>query len=496
MSTSGTSPASGAAGSAADGGRAPARDGSLAVALMQTAEVRGMVRSALPRLLSAWAGRSRLRRVLAAILGKTILGGFEGRGEGEREPSIRGLLREPERARQLATQLPGLLNRILYLATAASEAAASLAPEEKARLRAAVLENVDLGRAGALLTTVASIANEAEAADPGRVAERLRPGFREWVRNVDFGELKARVDALAEHAPALAEVVNEELWRYPAKMVCILSLLPSGVNAGIRASARTVQPINRLAPDLVADVILSLVRDLKGEEVGRLINEACELVRKTHTGSVLIGDHGKPQLPEDLSVLIGDVLRSVDVELLLKARAMLAETGEATDGAVCALLAERPELARELIASRFRRQASALRRLGRRTDLLERALSDEEIAAAVTRGIGEVDAQELAETLSRLLAIVNRVRERSPGTIRETLSQTIASLDQDEARQAVRWLVEDVVAALEPLAPEIVPPVLRGITELLNRGGSAGDGELRRAVDGLREAFGRKEVAA
>jgi hypothetical protein len=264
------------------------------------------------------------------------------------------------------------------------------------------------------------------------------------------------------------------------------------VNASIQALTASLGPMNRLAPDLLADVLLSLVRDVKAEEVGRLVNAACEVFRRVHTGSVLIGENGKPQMPADLSALVGDALRSVDIDLLLKVRALLADTGESTQNALLALLEEQPALVREMVAGRFRRHASGFRRLARATDVLERALTDDDIAAAVTNGLNEIDAQELADTLNRLLAIANRIRDASPNALRAVLVQVIGGLDDREAGETVCWVVADLVAALKPVAREVLPPVIKGLADLL-ASEATDDGELHTAVDALRVALSPKE---
>jgi DNA-binding transcriptional regulator YdaS (Cro superfamily) len=402
------------------------------------------------------------------------------------------MLRQPQQARQVAAQLPKLINGLLNTSTAVSEGVALLPPEEKARVLGEVVEKLDQALAGKLLTSVVRFLNEARAADPVALAERLRPGFRAWAGNVDFGELKTTVDSMAENTATFVGMLNEEMWQYPTKMVCLLSMLPAVVNATIQALTASLGPMNRLAPDLLADVLLSLLRDLKAEEVGRLVNAACEIFRRAHTGSVLIGENGRPQMPADLSALVGDALRSVDIELLLKTRALLADTGESTQSALLALLEAQPALVREMVAGRFRRRASRFRRLARATDVLERALTDEDIAAAVTSGLGEIDAQELADTLNRLVAIANRVHDASPDALRVVLTQIIGGLDEREAGETVRWGVAGLVAALKPVAREVLPLVIKGLADLL-ASDADGDGELHAAVDALRAALSPKE---
>ena len=56
-------------------------------------------------------------------------------------------------------------------------------------------------------------------------AEILRPGFRELIEKIDFGELKEAMDCSQDDITAVVKMANEEMWRYPAKVVCLLSLL-------------------------------------------------------------------------------------------------------------------------------------------------------------------------------------------------------------------------------------------------------------------------------
>jgi len=115
-------------------------------------------------------------------------------------------------------------------------------------------------------------------------AESLRPIVRELVENIDFGEVKEAAEFHRENIGDAVAMINEELWRYPAKVICLLSLLPAAANMTVSAAKETLMPINKLAPDLLADVVFSLVDDVDGKNIGELINELSELVRKIRTG--------------------------------------------------------------------------------------------------------------------------------------------------------------------------------------------------------------------
>lgn len=325
-------------------------------------------------------------------------------------------------------------------------------------------------------------------------AESLRPVVRELIEGIDFGELKEAADFHKDNIAAVVKMANEEMWRYPAKVICLLSLLPAVVNMAVSATKETLTPINNLAPDLLGDVVFSLMDDIDGKNVGRLINELCELVRKIHTGSTLLGEQGKPQLPNTLSRLTRETMSTVDINLLLKARTLLQEIKEVSLKAFIDQVEQSPELSRELFQNHFLSVVAFIRNWSHKADAFERVFSDKDIAREFAKGMGEIDAQDVAKTISSLCGIVNRVRAVTPGVIRNTLSQAINSVDADEAGETVRWLTEDIVESLKPVASEVLPPLIRGIADLLRPDPTGGSREIEEALAYFKSAVNGKEA--
>jgi hypothetical protein len=331
-------------------------------------------------------------------------------------------------------------------------------------------------------------------AEDADYAERMRPVFRELIEHIDFGEIKESADLHRDDIASFIRMANEEMWRYPSKVICLLSLLPAAVNMTVSATKETLKPVNNLAPDLLGDVVFSLVDDIDGKNIGLLINELCELVRKIHTGSALLGEPGKPQLPNTLSRLTRETISTVDINLLLKARTLLAEIREVSLKALIDQLEQSPELSSELFQNHFLSMVAFIRNWSRKADAFERVFSDEDIAREFAKGMGEIDAQDVANTISRLCGIVNRVRNITPGIIRNTLSQAINSVDADEAGETVRWLTEDIVESLKPVASEVLPPLIRGIADLLRPDPAGGSTEIAEALAYLKSAINSKEA--
>ncbi len=459
----------------------------LASALAGTREFGSFLTEAAPAVLGVWAGEGMFRRGLASVITKLIEWGFSNRSGGPRR-SVAEICADPAVLRDAAGLAPRLAGGLLGAVESLLGGMESLPPDERRRIVSGCLERARPGGTlGRQLGSIIRIINGLHEADPVFFSKLITPHLREWIEATDFGELKECVDSSSADAVALLGAVNEELWRYPAKVVCILSILPSIMNMALDAACVSLAPLNRLAPDLLADVVLSLMREADGKRMGALINEATELLRKLFTGSELIGEQGRPRLPEDVAGFVEDAARTIDVEAFVKARAMTADALEQTRGRLIGMLVERPELLRALLAERFDRLGRGVRRFGRGTDCLERALSDEDLAGVFTRALGAVDAQELASALGRFLELLNRVHDLRPGLLAGFTAQVIGSLDGREVGQSARWLMEDLARAVAPIAPEVVPPVMMAAAELI---AAAGDGDdMLMARTALRKAL-------
>jgi len=357
----------------------------------------------------------------------------------------------------------------------------------KARMSATVEQVVDQ-----VLSSKAEVPDK--IAGEADYAESLRPLVRELIEHIDFGDVKMAVDGSLDDVTAVVRMANEEMWRYPAKVVCLLSLLPAAVNMTISSVKETLMPINTLAPDLLSDVVLSLADDIDGKNIGMLINELSELVRKIHTGSLLLGEPGKPQSANTLSRLTRETMSTIDVNLLLKARTFLTEIKEILLQSFIDLLEQSPELSREFFQSHFVSMIAFIRNWSRKADAFERLFSDEDIAREFAKGMSEIDAQDVANTISRLCGILNRVHSATPGIIRNTLSQAINSVDANEVGETVRWLTEDIVQSLKPVASEVLPPLIRGIADLLRPDPASGYREIDEALAYLKSAINSKEA--
>ncbi|MCU0847513.1 MAG: hypothetical protein MUD12_06460 [Spirochaetes bacterium] len=450
----------------------PALLNDLMRAFVQTSEFKVMMHTLLPEIASQWAGKNPLKKIPAGYLIKSFQKSF---------------VPDTEESNSLVNVLLGALDTAL-------KESRSLPDDERVNLAQMLTGGIDAGIIGSIITGIAGLVNSTRTAGQASVSGKSRENFHGFIEAVDFGEIKEAVDGSEENFTAMVKMANEEMWRYPAKMICLLSLLPAAVNMSVSAIKETLKPINSMAPDLLGDVVLSLADDINGKNIGMLINELSELVRKIHTGSALLGEPGKPQLPNTLSRLAKETMSTVDISLLLKSGTLLAEIKEQTQQAFMELLEQSPQLSQEYFKSRFTSIITYIRKWSRKTDAFERLFSDEDIAREFSSGMSGIDAQELADTINRLCGILNRVHEVHPGLILNTLSQTINSLDPYEVGESVRWFTTDVVESVKPVASEILPPVIRGIADLIRHDPAGGSEEIQDALDYLKSALNSREA--
>ncbi len=321
------------------------------------------------------------------------------------------------------------------------------------------------------------------------VNDEVRENFRRFIEAVDFGELKEALDRSSALSGPYIKMINEELWEYPAKVVCLLAMIPALSNTAFTAAKETAAPLNRMAPDLLTDVILSLMRDIDIKQVSSLINELSELVRKIHTGSALIGEPGRPAIPEVFNKISKDLTDSIDIPLLLKAGLMFGEIKEQVINSISGAVNSHQGLLADRIMNGFRHSSSAASRMGRSLDSIEKNFNDRNLADLISAGLAEIDVQELSDSINRICELINRIHESDPDIIRGPLTQFFSSLDPYESAEAIRRTFDDIAESVKPAAPIILPPLLKGIGEMISSARDENPNEMDEALRTLKQAM-------
>ncbi|HVN72906.1 MAG TPA: hypothetical protein VMU10_12890 [Desulfomonilia bacterium] len=319
---------------------------------------------------------------------------------------------------------------------------------------------------GKLITVWAEIVNTDHADDPVCHARRRGETILNFLKNTDFGEIREMVETSEPCFMKTVEAFNEQLWKYPAKVGSILGTLLAGINIGIRSVRETLRPIEKnVGPDLLADLILSLVKGLNAKEAAVLINAACEFVRRLHTGNHLLARAGKPLLQIYLTTLLQESLPDLDPVLVRKAKVALAEDREAVTNAMADALSGNPALVLEMVAAYGAAKTPLLKSASRKIRLFE-DVDQHALAEALSKGLSDLDTYEIAEVINGFLRIINRIHEIKPEIFSNITHSIADSLDTQEVRSAAQWLIPEIADAVRPIVTAAAPQ-MKGLFSIL-----------------------------
>jgi len=464
-------------------------------AFVHTDAFRHILIALLPEVLDLWASGSRLKQFFAGPLSKHLARSFAKSEGADRDKNpLEILLADPRFIQDLSEELPALIEGLMEMLSTLSQSLLTIPVDERTKLLKNIIEQLPLEEPGRMISRLGQMISEIHETDPTFLTETARTKTRELIHHIDFGQIKETIDKAEEDIVATVQMVNEELWQYPAKVVCLMAVFPSLANIALQALTKTMVPMNDMAPDLLADVVCALLREIKGEKVGSLINETTELIRKLHTGNVLIGEPGRPQLHEELEKLAVHALAEIDLPLLLKSRELLFEFKETFDKMLLEVSIQNPELAKAFFQHPFRSLAGKSRAWARRADICEQLFTDADLAEQFSLGWAELSGEELAEIINRFCTLLNRAYDGSQSATGNLPSRILDSLDVYEVGETAQRLSRDLVEGLKPLAPDIMPPLLKGVAELITAADQSDEDALGDAMASLRKAFNGKEA--
>ena len=424
-------------------------------ALMKTPAMRETLSILIPEVAQLWAGDNRLKSKIAGPIGKSIQKGLQTDNN-----------RNNSRAPHACRVMPDIITSLMSALESAAQAFEALSPEEKEKQVKALFVHFGTGQAGRILTRVMGALHDLHGRNPTVLADAMTPVVQKWIEKTDFGALRDVADTIEPEIRALAIGINDTLWRYPSKLVLSLSFLPDLMNLVAVCLGETIGRFNRAAPDLVADILLSLVRSVDGKSLGAALSELTELVRKIHTGSALIGEPGAPRLQEDLRQLAAGIVEQLDSQTYWAARVALAEDREVLRRSLAAVLADHPDVITEGIKTYAARQNPVWRARRNGLEAMD-AIPDNDLGTALEEGLADLDLQELGEVVNLSGILANRLMALKPELIRSLAEQVVASLDMGEIETALRDILHAAGPHLRPVWRAILPEVLSETCRIL-----------------------------
>ncbi len=459
--------------------------------LLQTKEFKEMTGALMPEVLRVWAGDSSFRRMVARLVGKTMESSLLSPEQGDGKTPT--MWEDLELTALLLEKLPALVNHGIKGTGGISKVLDSLSDEKKQTVMGEALKAIDSASLGEAVSTFIRIINEIHENNPTFVSDQMQEPIQRLVENLDFADVEDIVKHSQNDLVGLVRAVNVVFDRYPAKVVCLLGIVPATINVITAISNEASSQLDNMPPDLLTEVILSLMEDIDGKAIGEAINYQNELLRKIHTGSALLGPAGHPQFTQELTRKLKEIVSVIDTEVWWKGRQAIAEVKEARENAKYALLQEKPEMLAAQLKEAPVLANAKIRSLVTTVSLLDE-FDDEEMAEAVAEGALRLDMQGLAEALNLHASVANRVRKSKPDLAMSMLESFSYSLDIQELGDAAQWLMRDVAVSFKPLIRSVFPHVVEGICECLAPDNDAEQEGVERALGALRELLNPKEA--
>jgi hypothetical protein len=457
--------------------------------ILHSKEFEEILHILVPEVINRWAGVSVARKTVSRPIKSHILKSFT-RSSGQ-SPS---LFKNPDLTRNLLESIPASLDAVIKSVHEVSKTIEALPAWDKEEIIGKMLSNMNGAETGAILTRAVRIINEIHKTHPTFFADHFKAPFEKWVENVDFGEIKDFADNVGPDILALVKNANDALWNYPAKPVLLATLIPGIVNLVLGVFQDTVVRFNNFPPDLLTDVLLSMFRDLDGRNIGMFVNELSEFVRKSHTGSALIGDTSSPKFPDDLSRLLEEILNTIDVKLLWKGLDAVRDGRGSINKVWLDLLKDHPEMVVEMLKRYPSALNSVINGMNRKVALVE-ALSEEEVAEVAQEEISAIDVSDFADTINMLCMTANGIRKQKPDIITSMISQFVNSLDLFELEDTLKWVAKDVLDEFKPVGRLIAPQIVLMLSEWLapDENDDGYDEETEKALNALQARLLNRE---
>lgn len=275
----------------------------------------------------------------------------------------------------------------------------------------------------------------------------------ETIATHDLSVMKECSDAIAQHAPQVVGTVARDIWAYPAKVLVILGCIPSFANCIIRSANNVLQPLNEQAPDLLADVIIALIKEIDAKMLGCTANQLLEIIRKFDTGDELI----KESSSSPFEIAAKDIMAEVfsDGDAWQKTYQRLLSLKNKIHNGIFEAVHDNPQTLRSMMhvvmLNKLQNIAMA------RKYLLEYSLYRPD----------ELPVEEIAQLFNAVLRYITVLHDEHPDVFMSLINRFSHAIDTGVVEEFINT-AGDCFTALQPVLNKMFPFVLTCWTKLLH----------------------------
>ncbi len=463
-------------------------DSSLAMLLtelIKTSEFRDISSEVTRGIIESWAGNQPLKKKL----GRYITDKLETK-DRKKPVELAALFSDPLFLDRFHSQIPVLLKGFSGILETYFQQLSNLPPNTQQQVIEGVTGSLTSSDLASISNSLFKTTKSIQEKNPAFFSEQLGLVFAGWFSQTDFGEIKETLKLSENDISAAVKSLNDTVWRYPAKLIILLSFIPDLFNLSADGLKETLSRFNQAPPDLITDILTAMISELDASRTADLINELTELINKIQVGSALIGEPGSPLLQQAISDFSDQVYEQVDQALFDKCRMTLARQKNVLAGTAA-------EVPGRLIRDMSYQTALAglrMQQLNRKLAALEE-LPDGEFEKALKAFTSGLESQEINEFIDLAFRLLERVNERGSEEIPGFIKQIYGQLDLYQIQDGFSALGTVFGEPLRPLGRAIVPDLIIGVCDILSPENDEFEDSAKKAREALRSLFKSGEGA-
>lgn len=459
--------------------------------IIDTPEIRDLLFGVGNAWLKNWSRSGILKKAVGKPMG-WVLSKTLDLGKAEELPSVFG---KPEHIETVVNEIPQLLHSMAGIMLSVVRAVESLPNDRKKAMLDRLFSGFPAKPDGEVTKSIIRIIEEVYQGDPTFFSSLTTPLVERWVAQTDFGELRHLFDLTKKDIEALISGVINSFFDYPAKLVTTLSVAPEAANLGLSVIDTLLGHFNAMPADVFADLLLAMARQIDTRTAGKIFRKINEVIRQLHTGSTLIGEMDAPQFTSDLREKIVDFMDEIDPELTIKARNALIDGRETVLTSLIEAAEARPGLLNLWLSQLSSRWNSDIRLFKLKIQVIE-TLSEDDAVSALSAGLSNWNAYDLAEAVNAISRMMNRMRTLNPDIIQELVTEFVNSIDRYELEETLDWALRDLGKAVRPVFRTAAPFVVRELCGFFRpeEEDDGYDNAMEKAREDLSRLFAVKEM--
>ncbi|MCP4118939.1 MAG: hypothetical protein GY737_26790 [Desulfobacteraceae bacterium] len=460
---------------------------------MKTREARNILDSTVTDFFDKWAEKGEIQSEFAKHAKRIFQRRLAQLEDRHNDQELMDLLQSPDVMEYIGKKLPESMNSMVEIVHLMAVSLVTYPEEKQLEFINDIFASLNADKIAGILTSLARTIDTLHKNNPTIIADNLVSILRDFLENIDLGEIKSLSENSKKELRSLITQTNDLLFEFPAKLILVLSFIPGISNNLLFFLKDLLKRFNALPADILTDLLISFFKEVDGKTVGKLINNLAEFIRQVHTGSALIGDPGSPRFSTEFARKTGTILNEVNPELVFKAGNALVDGKEALLKSMYDAAWEDPQFA-ELALKQLMAVRNSRNRLAQRKIELLDELGEEEAAGAIATASSEWNADEFAELINSGCSLANRLHDHSPDLLKNRVEEFVDTLDLYEIEETVAWVSRDLTETFKPVLQTVVPVVAKDLIECLASGNNGNEEQITAMRKTLRRFIMDEEI--